>query len=130
MHIEIGDHAPINKLAPNEVAGEFDGLCRCHLARKGEFDLTSKLSILADLECLNIVPEPFAVAPHLRRILRQHDLGMHHAALGRKVVAPVQPLVAQPRGRAVGGGGHRTGAGFAANDLDVKMIDRHRDQII
>src|SRR5262249_39296949 len=101
-----------------------------HLARNGEFDLTSKLSILADLERLNIVPEPFAVPPCRRRILRQHDLGMHHAALGGKIVAAVQPLVAQPRGGAVGGGGHRATTGFAANDLDVKMIDRHRDRTI
>src|SRR6478672_9557340 len=54
---------------------------------------------------------------------------MHNAALGRKVVAAVQAFVAQPRARAVGGGRHRAGAGLAANDLDVKMIDRHRDQI-
>ena len=44
-------------------------------------------------------------------------------------MAAIQPLVAQPRGGAVGGRGHRAGAGLAANDLDVKMIDRHRDQI-
>src|SRR5262249_49706948 len=45
-------------------------------------------------------------------------------------VAAVQPLVAQPRGGAVGGGGHGATTGFAANDLDVKMIDRHRDRTI
>ena len=27
MHIEIGDHAPIDEFGPNEVAGEFDALC-------------------------------------------------------------------------------------------------------
>src|SRR5262249_51002344 len=71
MHIEISDHAPINKLAPNEVVGQLDALCLRHLARKGELDLTSKLGVLADLERLDIVPEPFAVAPCLRSILRQ-----------------------------------------------------------
>src|SRR5215204_7384753 len=55
---------------------------------------------------------------------------MQNAALGRKVVAAVQALVAQPPARTVGGRRHRAGAGLAANDLDVKMIDRHRDQII
>ena len=103
MHIEIGDHAPIHEFAPNEVAGEFDALRLSHLARDGELDLAGKLSILADLERLDIVPEPFAVAPRLRRILRQHHLGMDDAALGGKVVATVKPLVAQPRARAVGG---------------------------
>ena len=54
---------------------------------------------------------------------------MDDAALGGKIVAAVKPLVAQPRARAVGGRRHRAAAGLAANDLDVKMIDRHRDQI-
>ena len=101
-----------------------------HLARKGELDLAGKLCVLPDLERLDIVPKPFAVAPSLRRILRQHDLGMDDAALVGEIVAALKPVVAQPRGRAVGGGGHRAGAGLAADDLDVKMIDRHRDQII
>ena len=100
-----------------------------HLARDGEFDLAGKLGVLADFERFDIVPQPFAVAPCLRRILRQHHLGMDDAALGGKIVAAVEPLVAQPRARAVGGRRHRAGAGLAANDLDVKMIDRHRDQI-
>ena len=127
MHIEIGDHALIDELRLHEVAGEFDALGLRHLARNGELDLAGKLGVLPDLERLDIVPEPFAVAPCLRRILRQHDLGMDDAALVGEIVAALKPLVAQPRGRAVGGGGHRAGAGLAADDLDVKMIDRHRD---
>ena len=103
MHIEIGDHAPIDEFAPNEVAGEFNALCLRHLARNGEFDLAGKLGIFADFERLDIVPEPFAVAPSLRRILRQHHLGMDDAALGGEIVAAIKPLVAQPRARAVGG---------------------------
>ena len=115
--------------APNEVAGEFDALRLRHLARDGELDLAGKLGVLADFERLDIVPEPFAVAPCLRRIFRQHHLGMDDAALCGKIVAAIKPLVAQPRARAVGGRRHRAGARLAANDLDVKMIDRHRDQI-
>ena len=84
MHIEIGDHAAIHEFAPNEVAGEFDALRLSHLARNGEFDLASQLGIFADFERLDIVPEPFAVAPHLRGVLRQHHLGMDDAALCRK----------------------------------------------
>ncbi len=103
MHIEIGDHAPIHELGLHEVAGQFDALRLRHLARNGEFDLAGKLGVLADLERLDIVPEPFAVAPCLRRILRQHHLGMDDAALGGKIVAAIKPLVAQPRARAVGG---------------------------
>ena len=129
VHVEIGDHAPIHKLRLHEVAGEFDALCLCHFARKGEFHLAGKLGVLADFERLDIIPQPLAVAPRLWRVLRQQHLGMDDAALGGKVMAAIKPLVAQPRARAVGGRRYRAGAGLAANDLDVKMIDRHRDQI-
>ena len=129
MHIEIGDHAPIDEFAPNKVAGEFNALCLRQFARDGELDLAGKLSVLADFERLDIVPEPFAVAPHSGRILRQHHFGMNDAALSGKIMTAIKPLVAQPRGGAVGGRRHRAGARLAANDLDVKMIDRHRDQI-
>ena len=107
MHVEIGDHARTYELRLREVAGEFNALCLRHLARKGELDLAGKLRVFSDLERLDIVPQPFAVAPCLRRILRQHHLGMDDAALGGKVVAAVEPLVAQTRARAVGGGCHR-----------------------
>ena len=103
MHIEIGDHASIHEFAPSEVAGEFDALALRHLAGDCEFDLASQLGIFPDFERLDIVPEPFSVAPCLRRILRQHHLGMDDSALPRKIVAAIKPLVAQPRARAVGG---------------------------
>ena len=86
MHIEIGDHAPIHELSLHEVAGQLDALSLGHLAGKREFHLAGKLRVLADLEGFNIVPKPFAVAPRLRRVLRQHHLGMDDAALGGKVV--------------------------------------------
>ena len=130
MHIEVSDHALIDKLGLHEVAGKLDALGLCHLARNGELHLAGKLRVFSDLEGFDIVPEPFAVAPLLGRFLRQHDLGMDDTALGREVVATLQPLVVQPRGRAVGGRRHRAGASLSANDLDVKMIDRHRDQNI
>ena len=81
MHIEIGDHAPIDEFGPNKVAGKFDALCLRHLAGDGEFDLAGQLGIFADFERFDIVPEPFAIAPCLRRTLRQHHLGMDDAAL-------------------------------------------------
>ena len=103
MQIEIGDHAPIDEFAANEVAGQFDPLSLCHLAWNGEFDLAGKLRILADFEGLDIVPEPLAVAPCLRRIFRQHHLGMDDAALGGKIPVTAEPIVAQPRAGAIGG---------------------------
>src|SRR5262245_22963489 len=69
MQVEIGDHAPIDEFAPNEVAGQINALRLTHLAWKSEFDLPGKLGVLADFERLDIVPEPFAVAPGLRRVL-------------------------------------------------------------
>lgn len=127
MHIEVGDHAAIDEFGLHEVAGQLDALCLCQLARQSELYLAGKLGILADFERLDIVPEPLAVAPCLGRILRQQHLGMDDAALGGKVLIVAEPVVAQPRGRAVGSRRHRALSSSAANDLDVKMIDRHRD---
>jgi hypothetical protein len=55
MHIEIGDHAPIDEFAPNEVAGQFDTFALTHLTRDGEFNLAGKLGVLANLQRLGIV---------------------------------------------------------------------------
>ncbi len=129
MHIEIGDHAETDELAPNEVPGERDALRLPHLARQGELHLAGQLRILADFECLYSIPKPLTVAPSFRRILWQYHLGMDDPALGRKVLIAVQTLVAQAGGRAVRRRCHRAAPGLPANDLDVKMIDRHRDQI-
>ena len=128
MHVHIGNHALIDKFGLHEVAGQFDALCAGHLAGNGELHLVGKLGVLADLDGFDLVPKSFAVAKMLGRSLRQHDFGMDNAALAGKVVAAVDALIAQPRGRAVGGGCHRARPGLAADDLDVKMIDRNRDQ--
>ena len=55
---------------------------------------------------------------------------MDDAALAGKVLDAALPPVVEARGRPVGGRRHRARARLAANDLDVKMIDRHRDEII
>ena len=130
MHIEVGDHASIDEFAPNEVAGQFDALGLTHLTRDGKFDFAGKLSIFPDLEGFNIAPEAFAVVPRFWRIVGQHHLGMDDAALDGKILVTAEPFVPQPRAGAVGGRRHCAASGLAANDLDVKMIDRHRDEII
>ena len=66
MHIEVGDHAQIDEFGLHEVAGKFGALCLGHLARKGELDLAGKLGVFPDLERLDIIPKPFAVAPSPR----------------------------------------------------------------
>ncbi len=123
MHIQVSNHALIDKFGLREVSGKLDPLRLRHLARNGELHLAGKLGVLANLERLDIVPEPFAVGPLLRCVLGQQHLGMDDAALGGKVLHAVDALVAHPRGRAVGGGGHRARSGLAADDLDVEMID-------
>jgi hypothetical protein len=47
MHIQVGDHALIDKLGLREVAGQLDALRLRHLARNGELDLAGKLGVLA-----------------------------------------------------------------------------------
>lgn len=43
MHIQVSDHALIDKLDLREVSGKLDALCLCHLARNGELHLAGKL---------------------------------------------------------------------------------------
>jgi hypothetical protein len=109
-----------------------------HLARDGEFDLAGKLCVLADFERLNIVPQPFAVAPRHRRAFRQHHLRMDDAALGGKIVAAIKSLVAQSRARAVGGRRYRAAPGLARaarsryqaararHDMRTWQVERHK----
>ncbi|MDU2928871.1 hypothetical protein, partial [Bradyrhizobium sp.] len=54
---------------------------------------------------------------------------MNDTALGGKLMLTAEPLVAQAGGRAVRRRRHRAAPSLPANDLDMKMIDRHRDQI-
>src|SRR5690606_4832285 len=68
-----------------------------------------------DLERLHIVPEPFAVGPDFGRSIRQQHFGMDDAALLGEVLHAPQPLVAHPRGRAVGGRRHLARSGLAAD---------------
>lgn len=56
MHIEIGDHALINEFRLHEVAGQFDALRLCQLAREVEFALPRELGVFPHFEGLDIVP--------------------------------------------------------------------------
>jgi hypothetical protein len=99
-----------------------------------EVSLAEARALLArarrELGRLDIVPQPFPVVPRFRHAIRQQHLGLDDAAFVGEIVAAFEPVVAQPRGRAVGGGRHCAGACLAADNLDVEMIDRHRGQII
>ena len=66
-------------------------------------DFAGKLGVLAQFAGLDRVPKPLAVAEFRRRVLGQHHFGMHDAGLVRKILMPVEPLIVQPRRRAIGG---------------------------
>jgi hypothetical protein len=125
MHVEIGDHAPVDELSSHEVAGQLDRLRLRHLARQGELQLARELRVAAEFAGLDRVPEPFPVGQDIRRTLGQQHLGMHDAALGGEVVTALDPVVPEPRGRPVGGGRDRARARGPSDDLHVEMIDRH-----
>ena len=61
MHVEVCDHAAIDKLLLHEITGEAHALLLIHLARDRELDFTGKLRVLALLACLHLVPEHGAV---------------------------------------------------------------------
>ncbi len=93
MDIEVGDHAALDKLGADKVAGKLNTLLLGHLARDGEFDFAGKLRILADLDRFDVIPELFTVAPFLRRALRQQHFAVHDARLVREIVAAAEPLI-------------------------------------
>ena len=109
MHIEVGDHAAIDKLGGHEISRQFDALRLGHFARNGELDFARKLGVLAFFECLDIVPEALAVAPLFGRTFRQHDFAMLDARAGAEIM--------------VGGAARR-----ATDDLNGEMEDRHDDR--
>jgi hypothetical protein len=74
---------------------------------------------------LNLVPELFAVGQGVRHPLGQQHLGLHDAAPGGEVVAAIDPVVPEPRGRPAGGSRNRTGARRPPDDLHVEAMDRH-----
>ena len=95
MYVEVRDHAALDKLLFDKLAGERDALHLAHLARNREFHLPRQLRVLANLASLDLVPQGFAVAKALRRALRQHHFGMDDAGLVRKVMVAPKPLIVQ-----------------------------------
>jgi hypothetical protein len=57
MHIEIGDHPAIDELALDEVARQPDALGLVQLARNRKLDLARQLRVLAQLGCLDRIPQ-------------------------------------------------------------------------
>ena len=79
VHIEIGDHAEVDELALHEVPGQRDPIGLAHLAGNGELDLARELGVDPLLGGLDVVPQPLAIAPCLRRLLGQHHLRVDDA---------------------------------------------------
>src|SRR3546814_18158540 len=67
MHIEIGDHAALDKFAFDKLACQPNAFGLIQLARDGELNLAGKLRVLAHLGGFNIVPQPLAVTPFFGR---------------------------------------------------------------
>jgi hypothetical protein len=125
VHVEIGDHTAVDKLGFHKLAREPDALDLVQLMRDRELDLARELRILAYLGGLDRVPEFIAILQLLWRPIRQHHLGVDDAGLVAEVVAPVEPLVVQPRGGAIGCRRQRAGARSAADYLGREVVDRH-----
>ncbi len=127
MHIEIGDHAPIDELGFDKVPGKFDRLLLCHLPWQRKLDLAYELSILAYLGCLNVVPELFPVGPCLIGPFGQHHLAVDHTRLVGEVMRAPEPVIVQPLGSAIGCSGERRRSGCAGDGLGREVVHRHGD---
>jgi hypothetical protein len=127
MNIEIGDHAAINELLLNKVPRQFDAVGLGHFTGNGELDLAGELRVLAHFDGFDIVPQLRPVAPFLRRTFGQQHFAVHDTGLVGEIVVPIEPLIIDPIGGAIGSGGHRARAGSAGNDFGGEVVDRHGD---
>ena len=127
MHIEIGDHAPIDKLGPNKISGKFDRLRLGHLPWQRKLDFACELAVLANLCRLNVIPEPLAIGPGRVCPFGQHHLAMDDTGLVGEVVRAPEPVIVQPLGCAIGGSSERRRPGCAGDGLGREVIDRHGD---
>ena len=125
MDIEVSNHALVDKLGFDKVAGQRNPLARAHLARNRELDLARKLRILSLLGGLDSVPEPFAVSKLGRRAFGQQHLRVDNAVLVREVMVAVEPLIVQPFGSAISRCRHSAAPAGAADDFYREMKDSH-----
>ena len=102
MDIEIGDNAFLDELGLHEFARQLDVVFLRQLAGQGEFDLASKLRILALFGGLDRVPQSGPVGEGFGRAFRQHHSGMKDARLVGEIMGPVDPLIAQSLASTIG----------------------------
>ena len=127
MHIEIGDHAAIDELSSDKVARQLNRLRLRHLSWQSKLDLAGKLSVLAQLGGLDIVPEPFAVGPGFIGPFGQHHLAVNDTGLVGEVMGAPEPVIVQPLACAIGRSGERRRSCSAGDGFGREVIDRHGD---
>jgi hypothetical protein len=119
----------IDKFGFDKLAGQLDALRLVHLARNGELDLAGKLRVLALLAASTAFQSFSRSANSRRRAFRQQHFGMNDAILVGEIMIAVEPLVVQPLGPAIGGGGHRAAPACAADDLTERWKIAMRQSI-
>ncbi|AOF98832.1 hypothetical protein BSY18_4121 (plasmid) [Blastomonas sp. RAC04] len=127
MDIEIGDHAPIDKLGFDKVPRKLDRLRLCHLAGQSKLDLAGQLRVFTNLRRFDIVPEPLAISPGFIRPFGQHDFAVDDACLVGEVMGAPEPVIVQPLACAIGRSGDRRRSCSAGDGFGREVIDRHGD---
>lgn len=117
VYVEISDHTALDELRFRKLSRQPNTLGLVELARDRELDLACELRVDPLLGRFDGIPQLFTVGEMLGRAIRQHHVGVNHAGLVREVVMPVDPLVVQQRGRAIGRGSNRARTAGARNDL-------------
>ena len=93
VHVEIGDHAPVDEQLLHEGPGQLDVLGIRELVRQREFHIAGKLGVLAPLPRLHVVPQPLPVGERVRSPRRQQDRRVQEVGLVLEVVGPAAPVV-------------------------------------
>ena len=93
MDIEVGDHAARHKLAGDKIARQRDAVSLVHLPWNRKLDIAGKLRVLANLACLNGIPQGLTVSETFGRTLGQHDLGMNDTGLVGEVMVAAKAVI-------------------------------------
>lgn len=89
----IGNHALRYELLLNILADQFQVVLHRQLSGKSDVEFSGHLCVPVGLGPFDSVPESIAVSVLSRSVVRQHDLGIDHAALVIVVLGPVGAFI-------------------------------------
>ena len=125
MDSQIRDHPFIHQAFLYECPSQFKVFFRRKLILKRDIKAVRQLRLLVFLHFLHRIPECLPVFVFRRRVRRQHDLRIGHAAFAGEIVGFPVVLAVQFFSRAVGGGRDGALTACASDMAYMEMTQCH-----